>query len=190
MTWRYSGTATRVPSATRLKRCRQEANDPVDRASHATLTPSPYGGDGVSVQSSDAGRLARQSALRGIMHATTSAAGQGSESNSRTPPARCSRHALITAIMVGRTYRAARAANSPIQNAGLFASVVMAGRPRRADRRSVPAARHLPPAMRGGHARSLPVVPRTRPARRPRRRCPPLSDVSGPSWCLMISSAW
>ncbi len=56
------------------------------------------------------------------MHAATSAAGQaiGKQFKSTTSPVFST--CLITAIMTGRTYKAARPASSPDQNTGLLAS--------------------------------------------------------------------
>src|SRR5260370_39803396 len=90
------------------------------------------------------------SSLPGIMQATPSAAGQaiGRQFKNTTTPMFSTR--LNTAITVGRTHKTPRPASSPIQNTGLFASVVTASRPRRADHRSAPAAPHLPPPGTGG----------------------------------------
>ena len=55
-----------------------------------------------------------QVSLRGIMHATTSAAGQaiGKQFKNTTSPMSSTR--LTTVIVVGRTYKAARLTSSPI----------------------------------------------------------------------------
>jgi hypothetical protein len=75
------------------------------------------------------------------MQAMTSAAGQaiGRQCKNTTAPMFSTR--LNTAITAGRTYKTLGPASSPIQNTGLFASVVTAGRPHRAEHRSAPAAR-------------------------------------------------
>ena len=101
---------------------------PLTGASHAALTPSPYGGDGVSVQSGEAGRLARQSALRAIMHAMTSAAGQAIGMQFKISTRLMFRACLTTAIAVGQAYSAARLATYSIQDTAPFA--VTAGPPR------------------------------------------------------------
>lgn len=90
-------------------------------ASHVALTPSPYGGDGVSVQSGEAGRLARQSALRGMMHAVTSAAGQAIGMQFKISTCLMFRARLIMAIAVGQAYSAARLATYSIQDTAPFA---------------------------------------------------------------------
>jgi len=97
-------------------------------ASHAALTPSPYGGDGVGVQSGEARRLVRQSALRGMMHAITSAAGQVIGMQFKISTRLMSRACLTAAIAVGLTYSAARLARYSIQDSAPFA--VTAGPPR------------------------------------------------------------
>jgi hypothetical protein len=101
---------------------------PLTEASHAALTPSPYGGDGVSVQSGEAGRLACQSALYGIMHAMTSAAGQAIGMQFKISTCLMFRACLTAAIAVGQAYSAARLATYSIQDTAPFA--VTAGPPR------------------------------------------------------------
>ena len=83
---------------------------------------------GVSVQSGGAGRLARQSALRGMMHAMTSAAGQVIGMQFKISTRLMFRACLTTAIAVGQAYSAARLATYSIQDTALFA--VTAGPPR------------------------------------------------------------
>jgi len=67
-------------------------------------------------------RLARQSALFGIMHAATSAAGQTTGKQFKNTTSGLLSTCLITAIVVGGTCMATRAVSSPVQNSGLFAS--------------------------------------------------------------------
>ena len=85
-------------------------------------------GTEVSVQSGEAGRLARQSALRGMMHAMTSAAGQAIGMQFKISTRLMFRACLTTAIAVGQTYSAARLATYSIQDTAAFA--VTAGPPR------------------------------------------------------------
>jgi len=85
-------------------------------------------GTGSVSQGGEAGRLARQPALRGMMHAMTSAAGQAIGMQFKISTRSMYRARLTTAIAVGQAYSAARLATYSIQDTAPFA--VTAGPPR------------------------------------------------------------
>jgi len=101
---------------------------PVNRGVPCSTDPVSISRDGVSVQSGEAGRLARQSALRGKMHAMTSAAGQAVGMQFKISTRLMFRTCLTTAIAVGQAYSAARLATYSVQDTAPFA--VTAGPPR------------------------------------------------------------